>query len=777
MSRLWYEAPAKQWEEALPLGNGRLGAMVFGGVGQERLQVNEESMWYGGECNRMNPDAAAHLEEVREYIFSGQIGKAQGLLNRAFAACPDSMHPYQTLGDVMLFFEGMGEAQDYERSLDLDAAVSRVSFTDRGTSYRREVFISKPDDCMVVRLTAEGAGKLSFGAKLERGRFYDGVGKLQKDGIYLYGNLGKGGVDFVSGLKAKAVGGSLEVIGQTLCVENAEEVILFFSALTSYGHEEDWLVACISQQERIALLKERLENKLENAMDYPYEQLLERHQKDYKRLYDRVEFALEGIEKYDEVSTDKRLKLAKEGTVDIGLSKLLFDFGRYLLISCSRPGDLPANLQGIWNQDFAPAWDSKYTININAQMNYWPAESCNLSECHLPLFGLLEKMRKSGRKMAREMYGCRGFMAHHNTDVHGDCAPQDTWIPSTYWVLGAAWLCTHVWNHYEYTKDLEFLKKYYPIQCEAALFFLDFLVEKDGYLVTCPTTSPENEYRLPNGESGAVTYGATMDNQILRDLFSQCLAAAEVLKSEDAKVREELQKSLAEIGIEDEAAFLESVQGSMEKLIPNRIGKSGAIMEWVEEYEECEPGHRHISHLYGLHPSNQITVDGTPDLAEAARRTLKKRLACGGGHTGWSRAWIMNYYARLWDEKEAYYNLEQLLAISTYPNMFDRHPPFQIDGNFGAAAAIVEMLVQSAQGRVVLLPALPKAWKDGSIKGIRVRGNAQVELHWKEHRLTSCIIQADSEWKARVMYGEMSRVVSLAAGQELRLDADAFAGA
>ncbi len=751
-SRLWYRNPAKKWEEALPLGNGRLGAMIFGGIGRERIQVNEETMWYGGKQDRRNPDAFRNLEEVRRCIFDGQIEKAQRLLNLAFSGCPDSMHPYQTLGDIQLELEGQGAEDSYERSLDLETAVCSVRYRCGNVSFLREAFISHPEDCLVMKLSADCPGQISFTARLERGRFFDGVGKLGDNGICLYGNLGKDGVEFVSGLRAAATGGNVQVLGQTLCVSNADEVILYFSAdTTGHGYREE-LESKTAEEQREVLIK-HLSAILDSAAGYSYETLLQRHCEDYRALYKRVDFQLEGCDTYDAVPTDERLQAAAEGKADIGMSKLLFDYGRYLLISCSRPGGMPANLQGIWNQDFQPPWESKYTININAEMNYWLAENCNLSECHLPLFTLLEKMQESGREMAKEMYGCRGFMAHHNTDIHGDCAPQDTWFSSTYWVMGAAWLCTHIWNHYEYTQDRAFLEHFYPILCDAALFFLDYLVEKDGYLVTCPSSSPENSYRHPSGETGAVTYGATMDNQILRDLFGQCLLAAEVLGENTGENK----------------AFLEEIRNASERLIPNRIGSRGTIMEWVEEYEECEPGHRHISHLYGLHPSGQITMDGTPELAEAARKTLEGRLSCGGGHTGWSRAWIINHYAKLWDGEEAYHNLEQLLAISTYPNLFDRHPPFQIDGNFGATAAIAEMLVQSSSERIVLLPALPKAWKTGSICGLRIRGNAEIDIHWEENELTECVIRAKSDIRNKVLYKGKYWEFAIAAGEEFTI--------
>lgn len=742
MSRLWYQKPAEVWEEALPLGNGRMGAMVFGGIRQERIQVNEESIWYGGPVDRINPDALEHLEEIREHIFAGRIQEAQNLMNLTMAGCPDSMHPYQTLGDIQILFNGLGTIGKYERSLNLDEAVCRTEFESNGVHYRRTMFLSHPEDCLIMHFTANAEAKISFQANLSRGKYFDGKQKLGENGICLYGNLGKGGNDFAMGMKAWAKGGQVQVVGCSLCVENADEVLLLFCADSTYQHVKNLR----RDEETGGKAKQALQEIMHTAIRYTFEELLERHRRDYQSLFARVEFWLKGAEEYDKIPTDVRIKSAVDGQADIGLSKMLFDYGRYLLISCSRPGGLPATLQGIWNQDFLPPWDSKYTININTEMNYWPAESCNLSECHLPLFDLLEKMVENGKRTAKTMYGCRGFVAHHNTDIHGDTAPQDTWYPATYWVMGAAWLCTHMWTHYQYTLDLEFLKKSYPVMCEAALFFLDFLVEKDGYLVTCPSLSPENSYRLPDGEEGAVSYGVTMDNQILRDLFTQCLESGKILEAENTE-------------------FLNEVEEALKKLPPTKIGSDGRILEWVKEYEECEPGHRHISHLYGLHPSEQITMDGTPELAEAARKTLEVRLNNGGGHTGWSRAWIINHYAKLWDGEHAYHHIEQMLAASTYPNLFDRHPPFQIDGNFGVTAAIAEMLVQSTAERIVLLPALPQAWEEGSVKGLRIKGNAEISLKWKDHKLSECVIHAYDDFSICVRYENRMTKVSLRRGE------------
>ena len=423
---------------------------------------------------------------------------------------------------------------------------------------------------------------------------------------------------------------------------------------------------------------------------------------------------------------------------------MYFNFGRYLMISGSRPGTLPLNLQGIWCKDYQSAWGSKFTININTEMNYWPAESCNLSELHMPLFDHIERMLPNGKVTAEKMYGCRGFVAHHNTDMWGDCAVQDQWVPGSYWVMGAAWLCTHQWKHFLYTRDIEFLKKTFPIMRESALFFLDFLIDHNGYLVTCPSVSPENTYILPNGEQGANGIGVTMDNQILRDIFTQCIKAAEIL------------------GVDDD--LNEQIKTALSKIKPDRIGKHGQIMEWIEDYDEVEPGHRHISHLYGLHPSSQITPDGTPELCAAASKTLERRLANGGGHTGWSRAWIINNYAKLWNAEKAYENYEQLLVKSTLPNLFDNHPPFQIDGNFGGCAGVAEMLVQSNEERTVLLPALPEAWKSGHVSGICIQGGAELELEWKDEKLVSFIVTAKKDIKTAIIYKDKIFDISMNEG-------------
>lgn len=781
--RLWYEAPAGEWEEALPLGNGRMGAMVYGGIGRERIQVNEESIWQGTRKNRENRDSRKYLSRIRELLFSGQTEEAEQLMKWALSGCPESMPSYQTLGDILFQFykpsvSGLSQpvlekAEDYHRELDLEKALCSVHYRMDRTLFHREIFFSCPADAMIMRFTASEDRALNFTVSLDRCKnAYDGIRKLGQDGLCLYGNLGRGGFGYAMCIRARAAGGSIQTIGEYLIVRDAREAVLVFSADCTwhYTKEEkdrawkaytdktdpedelffDNLCEAELSERRFGhcmqdMLQEGLIKRLDTLLVQEYTKLLAEHEEEYRRLFSRVRLTLEGADEYDRLPTDQRLELTGKGQ-EAGLAPLYLDYGRYLLISCSRPGNLPANLQGIWNQELRPAWGSKYTININTEMNYWLAESGNLPECHLPLFVHLKRMLPCGRQAAKRLYGCRGFVAHHNTDIFGDCFVQDYWNPGSFWVMGAAWLCTHQWTHYLYTQDKAFLRDAFPVMREAAEFFLDYLTEHDGHLVTCPSVSPENTFILPNGHSGANTYGVTMDNQILWDLFEQCNRAAQVL------------------GIADELD--ERIRRAKARLYPMQIAEDGYLMEWPVDYEELDRGHRHISHLYGLHPSGQITVDGTPHLARAARRTLERRLSNGGGHTGWSRAWIINHYARLWDGEKAYENLIQLLSRSTYPNLFDRHPPFQIDGNFGGAAAIIEMLVQSSEERTVLLPALPETWRSGQISGVRLVGGVSVFMEWKDGELVRAELEADSQRQFPVLYRGRQCLVRTAPGEK-----------
>lgn len=733
-TKLWYNESTWDWNQALPIGNGRLGAMIFGGVSDEHLQVNEDSVWYGGPMDRNNPDALKNLPKIREFIKNGQIPEAEELMLHSLSGTPQGQRPYQTLGDIDLPFGLYGEVTEYRRELDLANAIHTVTFKHNGANHKREIFASGADGVIVMHFETDASEGMNCTPLLTRHKFYDHSGHCNDHSIYLDAKLGGDGLSLASVLSGKVEGGSLEVIGERMVIRGAKKITLFFNATTTwYSKDQSPLDYAYA--------------KIAKIMNDTYEDIRARHIADYKSLFDRVKLDLNADTEFDKIPTKERI--AKPDRKDLGLTEMYFNFGRYLLIACSRAGSQPANLQGIWMKDMLGPWDSKYTININTEMNYWLAENCNLSECHMPLFDLIDRMVPNGRVTAQKMYGCKGFVAHHNTDLWGDTAVQDLWIPGSYWVMGAAWLCTHQWTHYEYTQDKEFLRRAYPVMKEATEFFLDFLMEDDGYLKTCPSVSPENTYILPSGVHGANGKGVTMDNQILRDLFTQCIEAAKIL------------------GVEDD--MTKQFEAARARLVPTQIGSKGQILEWEKEYGEAEPGHRHISHLYGLHPSCQITMDGTPELAKAARVTLEGRLSHGGGHTGWSRAWIINHYAKLWDGDTAYDNLMALYERSTLPNLFDNHPPFQIDGNFGAAAGIGEMLVQSTAERILLLPALPGEWPEGCVKGLCVRGGAEVEISWKDHKLTSCVVIAKSDLNTKVRYQDKILDLTAKAGERVEV--------
>ncbi len=737
MRKLWYKAPAKDWNDALPIGNGSLGAMVFGTVERERLQLNEDSVWYGEPIDRNNKDAKPNLAEIRRLVFEGKISEAERLAAMALSGTPESQRPYQTMGDLYLNFGHKdSDITGYTRELDLDNAVARTHYTVGGVTYTREYFATAADQVIIIRITADKPASVSLDACLRRGRFLDGTGRVSDDTIYMDVSCGGGkAVQYRTLLRAVAEGGAVKAIGENLVVENADAVTLLLACATSFRHEG-------YQAEGL--------RQLEQAAQKTYTVLLDAHASDYRPFRMRTELTLAG-EDLSTLPTDERLARVKEGADDPDLVNLYFQFGRYLLASCSRPGTLPANLQGIWCKDMTPPWDSKYTININTEMNYWHAEVCNLAECHLPLFDLLERMREPGRKTAMEMYGCRGFTAHHNTDIWGDTAPQDIYIPATYWPMGAAWLSLHLWDHYEFNPDQNFLRKAFPILREAAEFFADYLVEDSkGRLVTCPSVSPENTYILPSGAQGRLCAGPSMDSQILHLLFARCIEAAQIL------------------GIHDD--LIDTLRTMKEKLPQPEIGKHGQLMEWADDYDEAEPGHRHISHLFALYPGNLISTANTPELAKAARTTLERRLANGGGHTGWSRAWIINLWARLGDSAKAYENVMALLKSSTLPNLFDNHPPFQIDGNFGGTAGIAEMLLQSHAGQVHLLPALPAQWASGKVTGLRARGGLELDIQWKNGALEMVTLRSTAGCTAKLRIGELIKDVTVEAGGQVVLD-------
>lgn len=765
--QLWYKQPAQKWEEALPVGNGRLGAMVYGRTGKEILQINEESVWAGNKFNDANPNAFRYLDTIRKLIFAGENEEALNLAQKNFVAVDDensnriarNFRSQQTLMNVNIDY-GFPDVTDYKRQLNLINGIATTTYKVNGIEYKQEVLASAPDNVIVVRITTVKPGVINAILSLDRPDTKDTAVHLSdctvnatKNQLVLNGRIndkntkdlrGPEGLHmrFAGMLQAVPQGGTVAAKQQTLQVKNATALTLYIQGATNYNAvKQD-----VDEGANIALNKCKL--LLQKAAIRSYAQIAASHVKDFEHYMKRVQLQI-NEPATDELPTDERLQLTKAGKEDTHLIDLYFQYGRYLLLSSSRkPGVLPANLQGLWNQHIDAPWNADFHTNINLQMNYWPAEVCNLTETTAPLFDFMDRIRPEGRKTAKKMYDARGWVVHHCTDAFGKTGVQANAAFGTF-PMAASWMCLHFWEHFAFTLDYEFLKnKAYPIMKEHALFVEDFLVKSpEGYLVTNPGSSPENRFKHPvTGKPTGITYGPTMDNQILREFLNKCISAAKILRTDSAEVVK---------------------WDSIIKQLPlTKIGRDGRILEWINEYEEAEPGHRHISHLFGLHPGTQIT-EQTPSLFEGAMRTLAGRLSKGGGHTGWSRAWIINFYARLKQEDSVRNHLQALFVKSTHPNLFDNHPPFQIDGNFGATAGIAEALLQSHGDYVELLPALPAAWNNGSVTGLRARGGFELDITWKDAELSGLKLRSVGGRNLVLKYRQHLLPLTIERGKEI----------
>ncbi|HEY1215339.1 MAG TPA: glycoside hydrolase family 95 protein [Bryobacteraceae bacterium] len=749
---LWYAQPAKSWFEALPVGNGRFGAMAFGGTGRERIQLNEDTLWSGEPRETINKDAQRHLDRARELIFANKHTEAEELIERHMQG--PEIESYVPLGDLELIFDDEGVISDYRRELDLEQGIMRVQYRQNDTVCTRELFVSAVDQVMAIRLHSER--KTGITAVLHSPLQFQ-VNKTSWNRVTLSGRSpvhilpntvkspdpvqyaeGKG-IGYDVQLLAIADKGKVEVSGGRIRVSGVGPVTLLLAAATSYnGFDQDPAASGKNPAELC-------EAWLAKAEELGYDRLKERHIRDYKSLFDRVSLDLHGEDKSG-IPTDVRIQAVHNGDEDPGLAALFFQYGRYLLLSSSRPGTQPANLQGIWNGQIRPPWCSSWTTNINLEMNYWLAEVSNLAECHLPLFDLIEDLRVTGRQAASVHYRARGWTAHHNIDLWRTATPVGGSPSWAFWPMAGAWLCQHLWEHYAFSQNEQFLRQAYPAMKEAALFCLDWLVEApDGSLVTCPSTSPENFFMTPDGQKSSVTKGTATDMSLIRDLFNHCIEAGQ--------------------RIDEVLTFIGQLEQALSRIPPHRVGKYGQLQEWGEDYEEFEPGHRHVAHLVALHPLDHITLRGEPELAAAGRKTLERRMEHGGAHTGWSCAWMINFWARLEEPAEAARFLNKLLS-GLHPNMMNahRHPKvkmdiFQIDGNFGGVSGIAEMLLQSHGGVIQLLPALPQEWRSGCVKGLRARGAFEIDIEWEDGQLLRARIKSVAGKEIRLRMAEPLQVL------------------
>ena len=744
---LWYDEPAKEWTEALPVGNGRLGAMVFGDFNNEVIQFNEESLWAGCPIDNNNPNALEKLPEIQKLIFEGKYSEAYTVANENFLGTPPNVRSHQTFGDLRLSYNWQDKITNYHRELVLNSGISTTRYDIGENHMVQEVFASAPSDLIVVHLSA----KSPFDIRIELDREQDAITEYFDDGrIIMTGQIidpvqpkkGHAGahMKFASIAKVEIKEGQIEQSTSGIHCKSVSELTIYLTAETNYDLSE------LNFNEQINPLEE-CDKKLNGIIGKSLSSIKKTHIRDHSTIFNRVAFNL-GADDKKRFTTDERLNNVKEGGIDNGLITTYFQYGRYLLMGSSRkPGVLPANLQGLWNNHFNAPWNADFHTNINLQMNYWPAEICNLPETSIVLTNFMEKLMVPGSVTASKMYGTEGWTLHHLTDPFGRTGVADgVWGITP---LDGPWMTFPVYRHYEFNNDLEYLKRIYPMLKGSAEFVKNFLVESpEGYLVSTPSHSPENAFFVPGTnkkERSSLTYSATTDIQIINKLFDIIIEATIILD-----IDHEFASELADM---------------KKKLPPVQIGENGTIQEWIEDYEEVEVGHRHMSHLLGLYPLSQIT-EKDPELFVAAKSTLKRRLASGGGHTGWSRAWIVNFYSRLFDPEQAWDHLQLLLAKSTKSNLFDNHPPFQIDGNLGGTAGIAEMLLQSHNNTIHLLPALPKAWPDGHITGLKARGGFEVDIWWSEGTLVKAIIQSQNGGSTKIKYGSSVEEIDIKAGKE-----------